>query len=108
MASIDRAKNKKGELIPGAYSFACDCGYIRTVNDAEVWFTCERPIEPKVPACKIVHHLSKLVVILDAQEKRASAEEFLLTHDEKLAEARQIIATVPPLVEKKMKRGPKR
>jgi hypothetical protein len=108
MAVIDRAKDKQKNLIPGAYAFACDCGYTgRTVIDAEVWFTCERPVEPKVPPCKIIHNLPRLIEQLEMKEKRKDAEEFVATHDDKLAEARRIIAEVPA-EPKKLKRGPKR
>lgn len=104
MATIARDKDKKGGGIIGSYALLCDCGFTgRKVTDSEVWFSCERPVEPKVPACKIIHHLPKLLEVLEAKEKRREAEAFIATHEEKLSEAHAVLAIVPP--EPRPKRG---
>lgn len=82
---------------PGMYAFFCPCGYTkRRVTDSEVFFSCERPVEPKVPACSTIHHLAEMKEALDNREKRKDAEAFIESHDEKLAEARAVIAATEP------------
>lgn len=85
MASVER-------LGPGLYAFLCDCKYEkRKVTDSEVYFRCERPVEPKQGPCLKVHHLPTLLADLEVQEKRREAEKFMATHQKRLAEAKAVL-----------------
>ena len=90
-------KGRKGEFEPGVYAFYCTCGYTkRRVVDSEVFFSCERPIEAKIPACSRIWQLHNLRADLEGREKRKDAELFIATHDEKLAEAHLIVNSSEP------------
>lgn len=84
---IDRIENA-----PGLYSFVCPCGYEkRRVNDSEPNFLCERPVEPKVKPCTLIHNLPSLVGELETRERKKEAAAFLATHDQKLEAAKEVL-----------------
>jgi hypothetical protein len=97
---------------PGLYAFLCDCGYDRRkVTDSERFFACERPVEAKVPPCKLTHEFASLHAAMEKRVKEAAAKKFLAENDAKVAAAKAVLATpeVQSHVETKvLKRGPGR
>jgi len=105
---------------PGLYAFLCDCGYDRRkVVETERFFACERPVEAKVPACKLTHEFAPLHAAMQKRHAEAEAKKFLAENESKVAAAKAVLGgkkdvSVPVLsiqsdVETKViKRGPGR
>ncbi len=91
-AKIDTIPNQ-----PGAYALLCTCGYDkRTVLASERFFTCERPVEPKVPACAVMHEFESLFREMEKRYREAEAKAFLAENDRKVAEAKAVLAASKP------------
>ena len=88
---------------PGHFALLCECGYDkRTVLATERFFTCERPVEAKLPACKLMHEFAPLHVEMENRYKEAEAKAFLAENDRKVAEAKAVLARSEKTVEKKV------
>lgn len=94
MAKLERIPNQ-----PGRYAFKCECGYDkRQVTDSERFFSCERPVEAKTPACKLTFSLTPLIAEMEKDEAKRAAEKFIAEHERKFAEAVAILGKdVPPV-----------
>ena len=93
MAKLDRIPNT-----PGLFAFLCDCGFDRRkVTDSERFFACERPVEAKVPACKITHEFAPLYEAMEKRNKEAAAKKFLAENEAKVAEAKAVLGNVDVL-----------
>lgn len=87
MAKLERIPDQ-----PGQYALKCDCGYDkRRVVEAERFFSCERPVEPKVPACKVAHEFQKLHDEMTERDRKREAEKFLAENAEKVAKAKAVL-----------------
>jgi hypothetical protein len=98
MGKLDAVPNN-----PGLFAFRCECGYDkRNVVETERFFTCERPVEAKVPACKIQHEFAPLKAEMEKRYAEAAAKKFLAENEQKVAEAKAILgvkaAPLPPKV----------
>lgn len=113
---------------PGLYAFLCDCGYDkRRVVETERFFACERPVEAKVPACKLTHEFAPLHAAMEKRNAEAAAKKFLAENEGKVAAAKAVLGvkaapititatSTPPLTETQsdvetkviVKRGPGR
>lgn len=77
---------------PGHYALLCECGYDkRTVLSSERFFTCERPVEAKIPACRVMHEFAPLLEEMEKRYREAEAKRFLAENDEKVAAARAVL-----------------
>ena len=94
---------------PGHFALLCECGHDkRTVLASERFFTCERPVEPKLPACKVMHEFAPLHAEMENRYKEAEAKAFLAENDRKVAEAKAVLARSEKAVEKKAEDEPTR
>lgn len=113
---------------PGLYAFLCECGYDqRKVVVSERFFSCERPVEAKVPACKLTHEFAPLLAAMEKRNAEAAAKKFLAENEAKVAAAKATLgvkaapitvtatSSTPPLTETQsdvdtrvLKRGPGR
>lgn len=104
MAKLDTVPNA-----PGQYCFQCDCGHTRGVVEAERFFACERPVEAKVPACKLKHEFAPLQAAMEKRSAEAAAKKFLAENEVKVAAAKAVLGVkTPSLTEEDMAklRGP--
>ena len=89
---MSEAKLERVPDSPGSYAFRCSCGYDkRRVVEAERFFSCERPIEPKVPACKVAHEFQKLHDEMTDRDQKREAAKFLAENAEKVADAKRVL-----------------
>lgn len=88
MGKLDKVPNN-----PGLFAFLCDCGYGgRQVVMTERFFSCERPVEAKVPACKLIHEFAPLHAAMEKRSAEAAAKKFLAENDAKVAAAKAVLA----------------